>query len=105
MPDIFPADPTYNPPPTGITITDYVTNDSDDNCFPRSESESEVDTGLDVPSYFPPEGVSLPPERATTPHRRGRGPVKKYPHNKVCQRDEYNLLRRANLRAKASQST
>ena len=65
MPDILPKDTTPNTPPSGITISDYGTNYNAYYQLPRSDSESEGHTGIDVPSYFLPEGSSLPPQVAT----------------------------------------
>ena len=81
VPDILPTDSTSNPPPTGVPITNGGTNDSDDDSFPRTASESKGDTDLGVPPYFPLEGFSVLPEEATSPCPHGQFPAKQYPHD------------------------
>ena len=61
MADIIPTYTTSNPPPAGISITYDGNNYSGDNSLPIPASESDWYTGIDVPSYFLPEGSSLPP--------------------------------------------
>ena len=39
-------------------------------------NQRDIDTGPDVPLYFPPEGAYFHPEESTTPRRSGWGPEK-----------------------------
>ena len=105
VPDILPVDPTYNTPPAVITINDGGTSYIDDYSLPRLDAESLGDSGIGVPSNFPPRGYYLPPEEATAPRRLCGVPGKKYPRDKVWHRYKDNWLRRANIFAKNYQAT